>query len=453
MDPQQQRTGAPQRGPPQTGDSSPILTVLLFFLAILALVISPSPDLNLFQRLVYIAIPLSSNIMNSLSILHQVPEGHVGVYWTGGALLQTITDPGFHLKMPLITQYEPVQVTLQTDQGYSVWYKGGVMINFEKIEVVNRLGKGYVYETLLNYGVQYDKTWIYDKIHHEINQFCRSRTLQEIGEKMKDALQGDCTRYAPGIEIISVRVTKPTIPQSIRRNFEHMEEERSKVLISIERQRVVEKEAETTKKIAISEAEKNAKVSKILMEQKLMEKDSARQQQEIGNQMYMAHENILADAAFYRAMKEAEANKLKLTPQFLELKFIEAIANNTKIFFGDKVPNMVLDQRLLGNFLQRMPGEMAREVNSEKCTGENSLGAPALCVYFMGCTDGKSPRKRQNIAQGTAGASPGRASGVPGERALKAACAASSRRQKRTSAVTGDAPGCALSSVAARSLN
>lgn len=51
----------------------------------------------------------------------------------------------------------------------------------------------------------------------------------QIDEKMKDALQGDCTRYAPGIEIISVRVTKPTIPESIRRNFEQMEEERTKV--------------------------------------------------------------------------------------------------------------------------------------------------------------------------------------------------------------------------------
>ena len=51
----------------------------------------------------------------------------------------------------------------------------------------------------------------------------------QIDEKMKDALQVDCTRYAPGIEIISVRVTKPTIPDSIRRNFEQMEEERAKV--------------------------------------------------------------------------------------------------------------------------------------------------------------------------------------------------------------------------------
>ena len=51
----------------------------------------------------------------------------------------------------------------------------------------------------------------------------------QIDEKMKDALQGDCTRYAPGIEILSVRVTKPTIPESIRRNYEQMEEERTKV--------------------------------------------------------------------------------------------------------------------------------------------------------------------------------------------------------------------------------
>lgn len=46
---------------------------------------------------------------------------------------------------------------------------------------------------------------------------------------MKDALQADCTKYAPGIEIISVRVTKPSIPESIRRNFVQMEEERTKV--------------------------------------------------------------------------------------------------------------------------------------------------------------------------------------------------------------------------------
>jgi len=30
----------------------------------------------------------------NVAVLHQIPEGHVGVYWRGGALLKTITGPG-----------------------------------------------------------------------------------------------------------------------------------------------------------------------------------------------------------------------------------------------------------------------------------------------------------------------------------------------------------------------
>ncbi|XP_043704428.1 erlin-2-B-like isoform X1 [Telopea speciosissima] len=359
MDPQQQRVGVPSRPPPGggRGDSSAIITVMIAFLSVAALILVPSSF---------------SATNNSFSMLHQVPEGHVGVYWRGGALLKTITYPGFHLKLPLITQFEPIQVTLQKDQVKDIpcGTKGGVMISFGKIEVVNRLHKDYVYETLLNYGVEYDHTWIYDKIHHEVNQFCSAHTLQQvyidmfdqIDEKLKDALQGDCTRYAPGIEIISVRVTKPKIPDSIKRNFEQMEEERTKVLIAVEKQRVAEKEAETQKKMALTEAEKNAQVSRILMEQKLMEKDSARMQQEIENQMYIDRQKSLADSDFYRSIKEAEANKLKLTPEFLELKFIEAITNNSKIFFGNKVPSMVFDQRLLGNFLNEISRKKSSDV-------------------------------------------------------------------------------------------
>lgn len=73
-----------------------------------------------------------------------------------------------------------------------------------------------------------------------------------------------------------------------------------KVLIAVEKQKVAEKEAETMKKIALTEAEKNAQVSRILMEQKLMEKDSIRRQEQIENEMYLAREKSLADAHYYR---------------------------------------------------------------------------------------------------------------------------------------------------------
>jgi hypothetical protein len=67
---------------------------------------------------------------------------------------------------------------------------------------------------------------------HEINQFCSSHSLQEVyidlfdklDDSLKDvynfkiflsiiqALQTGCDTWAPGIEIIAVRVTKPKIP-------------------------------------------------------------------------------------------------------------------------------------------------------------------------------------------------------------------------------------------------
>jgi erlin len=71
-------------------------------------------------------------------------------------------------------------------------------------------------------------------------------------------------------------------------------------LIAIEKQKVAEKEAETQKKIALSEAEKNAQVSLIRMEQKLMEKDSAKRQEAIENEMFVAREKAQTDANFYR---------------------------------------------------------------------------------------------------------------------------------------------------------
>eukprot|EP00252_Welwitschia_mirabilis_P017483 TRINITY_DN3874_c0_g1_i2.p1 TRINITY_DN3874_c0_g1~~TRINITY_DN3874_c0_g1_i2.p1 ORF type:complete len:356 (-),score=68.32 TRINITY_DN3874_c0_g1_i2:327-1394(-) len=345
MDPQARRAGTEQtRGAADSAVPANLISALVGICAIGFMIL----------------VPLSANL-SSIDIIHQVPEGHVGVYWRGGALLKSITGPGFHLKMPFLTHYEPIQVTIQTDQVKDIpcGTKGGVMIYFEKIEVVNRLRREHVYETLLNYGVTYDKTWIYDKIHHEINQFCSAHSLQEvyidkfdqIDEKMKEAIQSDCTKYAPGIEIIGVRVTKPTIPKSIAQNYERMEEERTKVLIAVEKQKVVEKEVETQKKMAVTEAEKDAQVSRILMEQRLKEKESLKRQEEIENEMYLAREKNLADSNYYKVLKEAEANKLKLTPEYLELRFIEAIANNTKLFFGDKVPSMVFDQRLLGSIL------------------------------------------------------------------------------------------------------
>ncbi len=41
--------------------------------------------------------------------LHRIEEGHVGVYYRGGALLNTIAKPGFHMMIPMLTTYRWVR--------------------------------------------------------------------------------------------------------------------------------------------------------------------------------------------------------------------------------------------------------------------------------------------------------------------------------------------------------
>lgn len=48
--------------------------------------------------------------------IHRIEEGHIGVYYRGGALLPTTSEPGYNVMMPFITSYKNIQVTVQTDK-------------------------------------------------------------------------------------------------------------------------------------------------------------------------------------------------------------------------------------------------------------------------------------------------------------------------------------------------
>ncbi|KAG8440852.1 hypothetical protein GDO86_006549 [Hymenochirus boettgeri] len=287
------------------------------------------------------------------SAIHKIEEGHIGVYYRGGALLTSTSGPGFHLMLPFITSFRSVQSTLQTDEVKNVpcGTSGGVMIYFDRIEVVNFLVSSAVYDIVKNYTADYDKALIFNKIHHELNQFCSVHNLQEvyielfdqIDENLKLALQQDLNSMAPGLIIQAVRVTKPNIPEAIRRNYELMESEKTKLLIAAQKQKVVEKEAETERKKAIIEAEKVAQVAEIKYGQKVMEKETEKRISEIEDAAFLARERAKADAEFYTAQRAAEANKLKLTPAYLQLMKYQAISANSKIYFGQEIPNMFMD--------------------------------------------------------------------------------------------------------------
>jgi regulator of protease activity HflC (stomatin/prohibitin superfamily) len=40
--------------------------------------------------------------------VHQIPEGHIGVYFRGGAIIDGTTEPGWHFMVPGLTSFEAV---------------------------------------------------------------------------------------------------------------------------------------------------------------------------------------------------------------------------------------------------------------------------------------------------------------------------------------------------------
>merc|ERR1712077_100504 len=110
---------------------------------------------------------------------------------------------------------------------------------------------------------------------------------------------------AGGLSVHAVRVTKPKIPEAIRKNYELMEAEKTKLLISTQRQKVVEKEAETERKKAVIEAEKEASGGKIQYERKILEKESLQKMAKIEDEMQLAKEKSKTDAQFYRIKRES----------------------------------------------------------------------------------------------------------------------------------------------------
>merc|ERR1719464_426434 len=259
------------------------------------------------------------------------------------------------MMLPFLTTVRNIQTTLQTDEVKNVpcGTSGGVMIYFDRIEVVNVLQPAAVFDTVKNYTYEYDKPLIFDKVHHELNQFCSGHNLQEvyielfdqIDENLKTSIQDDLMDMAPGLKVHAVRVTKPKIPEAIRKNFELMEAEKTKLLISTQRQKVIEKDAETERKKAVIEAEKEAMVAKIKYEQNIQEKESMQKMEAINDDIHLTKEKSRADADFYKIERSATANKLLLSPEYLELKKIEAMSVNNKVYFGPDIPNMFINGR------------------------------------------------------------------------------------------------------------
>ena len=73
-------------------------------------------------------------------------------------------------------------------------------------------------------------------------------------------------------------------------------------------------------------------MAKIKYEQNIQEKESMQKMEAINDNVHLAKEKSRADAEFYKIERSATANKLLLSQEYLELKKIEAMSVNNKVW-------------------------------------------------------------------------------------------------------------------------
>lgn len=182
-----------------------------------------------------------------------------------------------------------------------------------------------------------------------------------------------CDEFDTGIRVISIRVTKPQIPDAVRRNYEAVEAANSELQVAAREQDVTKKREETERlkqtiaatrdaDIAVIMAEREANVTIINTRKKIAEKKGSQEIADIENQMLLAKQRAQTDALHYAIIKEAEALHAKLTEPFLRCACADgfrgvsthfantrrytlftAFANNTKIYFGERIPTIFSD--------------------------------------------------------------------------------------------------------------
>ena len=196
---------------------------------------------------------------------------------------------------------------------------------------------------------------------------------------MKESLQKGCETWAPGIEIIAVRVTKPTVPASIAETFEDREVERTKLLIKKQEQRLSEKESEIEKKLSKIKAETESKVAEITNKMNLLEKEANKKVADIDNKIVVIKEAAYAKAKKYRQEKLIELNEKRLIPEKELENMLTNIKNSQKTIYQSTLESY-LQSGL--NLVKEQVGKVRDSKKWEGKTIENKWFLNWFCLYL-----------------------------------------------------------------------
>ena len=124
--------------------------------------------------------------------------------------------------------------------------------------------------------------------------------------------------------------------------------------------------------------------------------------------MEVARKRAVADAEFYSRQRQASANQMLLTAEFLELKRIEAIAANSKVYFGADIPSMFIEGAGTG----AGAASATRDAASAADSAARSEGVVAMAAAAAAPAKTAAGLRGSQAAAGDASATPAAAAGA-----------------------------------------
>jgi hypothetical protein len=223
----------------------------------------------------------------------------------------------------------------------------GIILMIDKVDVGNQLSKSHVLKTVTSYGEGYDRFLVLDEVKPNVADFCSRHTAQEIvidkfeqfDDFVKSRIQHKNDDLDTGLQISFVRITTPRFPADMQKHFQDLANEKT-------RKKVLEQQQESEKIRKATEQMVARKNNDMKMEAVRHENDVLLSRVQARKEEQLINNQIIIDTAKAHAEKvtlEAQAlQSMHNVRGYVELKQAEALSHNTKVYWGEKLPNLAL---------------------------------------------------------------------------------------------------------------
>lgn len=134
-----------------------------------------------------------------ISALHRIQEGHVGIYYKYGALMDQVTQPGVHWMQPFVTEVVALRVTPETkvmdpmvcttrDGVRNVFRDVQVPVVFKihfcgfniHPQVISSLDPKFIHVLVKQFTHDLKYILVYDRVREAVQNFCANNSIDEV---------------------------------------------------------------------------------------------------------------------------------------------------------------------------------------------------------------------------------------------------------------------------------